>query len=147
MLKILLGKIHKSNLSNLCCLLEAYFWYTNNYNIKSILISKLLEQNLLIQNLSEPAFFKISALTIFQLLYFKWTMVRHNEHSITFLQLTDLVHVLQVTLADFKPDKLLKSKEKMWSLKNIRTFVFRETVKILKCSKDNSFLRKLKNKI
>ena len=40
-------------------------------------------------------------------------MVRHNEHSITFLQLTDLVHVLQVTLADFKPDKLLKSKEKI----------------------------------
>ena len=27
-------------------------------------------------------------------------MVRHNEHSIKFLHLTDLLHVLQVTLAD-----------------------------------------------
>ena len=26
-------------------------------------------------------------------------MVRHNEHSMKFLQLTDLLHVLQVTLA------------------------------------------------
>ena len=30
--------------------------------------------------------------------------------SLTFLQLTDLLHVLQVTLADIRPDKLIKTK-------------------------------------
>ena len=35
-------------------------------------------------------------------------MVRHNEHSIKFLQLTDLLHVLQITFADIRPDKSIK---------------------------------------
>ena len=39
-------------------------------------------------------------------------MVRHNEHSITFLQLTDLLHVLQVTLAENRPDKFFLKKKK-----------------------------------
>ena len=39
-------------------------------------------------------------------------MVRHNEHSIKFLQLTDLLHVLQVTLADIRPDKFKKKRKK-----------------------------------
>ena len=29
----------------------------------------------------------------------------HNEHSVKFLQLTDLLHVLQITLADIRPGK------------------------------------------
>ena len=47
-------------------------------------------------------------------------MVRHNEHSMKFLQLTDLLHVLQVTLAlwqtldqtSLKNEKKKKKKEK-----------------------------------
>ena len=39
-------------------------------------------------------------------------MVRHNEHSIKFLQLTDLFHVLQITLADIRPDKSIKKEKK-----------------------------------
>ena len=39
-------------------------------------------------------------------------MVRHNEHSITFLQLTGLLHVLQINLADIRPDKLIKKEKK-----------------------------------
>ena len=39
-------------------------------------------------------------------------MVRHNEHSIKFLQLTDLLHVLQITFADIRPDKSIKKKKK-----------------------------------
>ena len=39
-------------------------------------------------------------------------MVRHNEHSITFLQLTDLLHVLQITFADIRPDQSIKKREK-----------------------------------
>ena len=42
----------------------------------------------------------------------KLTMVRHNEHSIKFLQLTDLVHVLQIIPADIRPNKLKKSQRK-----------------------------------
>ena len=38
-------------------------------------------------------------------------MVKHNEHSIKFLQLTDLLHVLQITLVDIRPDKLKKRKK------------------------------------
>ena len=34
-------------------------------------------------------------------------MVKHNEHSIKFLQLTDLLHVLQVTLAENRPGKFV----------------------------------------
>ena len=30
--------------------------------------------------------------------------------SLKFLQLTDLLHMLQVTLADIRPDKLIKTK-------------------------------------
>ena len=39
-------------------------------------------------------------------------MVKHNEHSIKFLQLTDLVHVLQIIPADIRPNKLKKSQRK-----------------------------------
>ena len=38
-------------------------------------------------------------------------MVRHNEHSSKFLQLIDLLHMLQVTLANIRPDKLKKEKK------------------------------------
>ena len=64
------------------------------------------------QNLSEPVFFIISASTKFKLLHFKSTMVRYNEHSIKFLHLSDLLHVLQVTLADTRPDKKKERKKK-----------------------------------
>ena len=39
-------------------------------------------------------------------------MVRYNEHSIKFLQLTDLLHVLQITLADIRPDNSIKKEKK-----------------------------------
>ena len=39
-------------------------------------------------------------------------MVRHNEHSIIFLQLTGLVHALQVIPADIRLDKFKKSQRK-----------------------------------
>ena len=39
-------------------------------------------------------------------------MVRHNEHSIQFVQLTDLLHMLQVTLTDIRLGKLQKKKGK-----------------------------------
>ena len=42
-----------------------------------------------IQNLSVPVFFTVSTSTTFKLLHFKGTSVRHNEHSIKFLQLTE----------------------------------------------------------
>ena len=38
-------------------------------------------------------------------------MVRHNECSITFLQETDLLHVLEITFADIRADKSIKKKE------------------------------------
>ena len=38
-------------------------------------------------------------------------MVRHNEHSVKLLQLTDLLHVLQVNLTDIKTNKSIKKKE------------------------------------
>ena len=41
-------------------------------------------------------------------------MVRHNEHSIKFLQLTDLLHVLQITFGDIRPDKSIKKRERKW---------------------------------
>ena len=44
-------------------------------------------------------------------------MVRHNEHSTKFLQLTDLLHVLQITLADIRPDIPISKKRK----KNVTT--------------------------
>ena len=44
-------------------------------------------------------------------------MVRHNEHSTKFLQLTDLLHVLQITLADIRPDMSISKKRK----KNVTT--------------------------
>ena len=83
-------------------------------------------------------------------------MVRHNEHSIKFLQLTDLLRVLHITLADIRPDKSIKKKKK--KRKNVMTklvkallplnplivyaitFIIRETVRISKCSKLNNFL-------
>ena len=54
-------------------------------------------------------------------------MVRHNEHSFKFLQLTDFLHVIQVTLTDIRPDKSI--------IANAITFILRETVRISKCSK------------
>ena len=39
-------------------------------------------------------------------------MVRHNEHSIKFVQLTDLLQVLQLTFADVRPDKSIKQKKR-----------------------------------
>ena len=42
-----------------------------------------------IQNLSVPVFSTVSASTTFKLLYFKGTSVRHNEHSIKFVQVTE----------------------------------------------------------
>ena len=39
-------------------------------------------------------------------------MARLNEHSIRFLQLTDLLHVLQVTLPGIRQDKLKKKRKK-----------------------------------
>ena len=40
-------------------------------------------------------------------------MVRHNEYSIKFLELTDLLHLLQITFADIRPDKSIeKEKER-----------------------------------
>ena len=64
-----------------------------------------------IQNLSESVFFIISASITFKLLLFKWIWVRHNEHSVKSLQLNDLLHVLQVTLAGIEPVKLKKTKK------------------------------------
>ena len=39
-------------------------------------------------------------------------MVRHNEHLIKFLQLTDLLHVLQITLVDIIKVNSRRKKEK-----------------------------------
>ena len=39
--------------------------------------------------------------------------LEHNEHSIKFLQLTHLLHVLQITLAEIRPNKLIKKKKKI----------------------------------
>ena len=82
-------------------------------------------------------------------------MVRHNEHSIKFLYLNDLLHVLQITFADIRPDKSIKKSERK---KNVMTKLMKallplnpliadaitliivETVIISKCSKLNSFL-------
>ena len=38
-------------------------------------------------------------------------MVRHNEHSVKLLQLTDLLRVLQVNLTDIRTNKSVKKKE------------------------------------
>ena len=64
-----------------------------------------------IQNLSETVFFIISASTTFKLLHFKWTTVRHNEHSIKFLQLTDLLPVLEIILLTLDQTSQQKKKE------------------------------------
>ena len=84
-------------------------------------------------------------------------MVRHNEHSIKFLQLTDLLHVLQITFADIRPDKSIKKRERK---KNVMakllkallplnplvadaiTFIIIETVRISKCFKLVFFKKK-----
>ena len=79
-------------------------------------------------------------------------MVRHNEHSIKFLQVTDLLHVLQITSADIRPDKSLKKRKNVMTklmkallplnllIADAITFIIIETVRISKCSKLNSFL-------
>ena len=38
-------------------------------------------------------------------------MVRHNEYSIRFIPLTDLLHVLQEILPDIRPDQKKKCDE------------------------------------
>ena len=88
-------------------------------------------------------------------------MVRHNEHSIKFLYLNDLLHVLQITFADIRPDKSIKKSERK---KNVMTklmkallplnpliadaitFIIIQTVRISKCSKLNSSFFFLKKK-
>ena len=90
-------------------------WYSL-WSFKVAKGNKLLEQNMHIQNLSEPVVFIISASTTFKLLHFKWNMVRHNEHPIRFLQPTDLLHLSQLTFVDIRPDKSIKKKKKMWWL-------------------------------
>ena len=88
-------------------------------------------------------------------------MIRHNKLSTKFLQLTDLLYVLQVTLADVKPNKAKirkegtkKKKEKKENKKGRKcddytcknfvsypliadtiTFILKETVRISKYSK------------
>ena len=64
-----------------------------------------------IQNLSESVFFIIFVSTKVKLLCFKWAMVRHNEYSIRFIPLTDLLHVLQEILPDIRPDQKKKCDE------------------------------------
>ena len=89
-------------------------------------------------------------------------MVRYNEHSIKFLQLTGLQHVLQISLADIRPDRSIKKKKK--GEKNMMTklikgllplnlliadaiiFIIIETVRISKFSKPNIFFFFLKKK-
>ena len=87
-------------------------------------------------------------------------MVRHNEHSIKVLQMTDLLHVLQITLADIRPGKSIKKTEKKNLMTKLMkallplnppiadaiTFIIRETVRISKYSKLNSFLKPIKLK-
>ena len=69
--------------------------------------------------------------------------------------MTDLLHVLQITFANIRPDKLIKKRERK---KNVMTklmkallplnpliadaitFIIIETVRISKCSKLNGFL-------
>ena len=40
-------------------------------------------------------------------------MVRHNEYSIRFIPLTDLLHVLQEILPDIRPDQKKKGMNKL----------------------------------
>ena len=42
-------------------------------------------------------------------------MVRHNEHSIKVLQMTDLLHVLQIPLADIRPKKSIKREREKYN--------------------------------
>ena len=58
-------------------------------------------------------------------------MVRHNEHSIKFLQLTDLLHVLQVTLADIRPDRFKKKERKKVRKKGKKTKRERKEIQYL----------------
>ena len=88
-------------------------------------------------------------------------MVRHNEHSIKFLQLTDLLHVLQITFANIRPEKSIKKREREKDvIANLMkaflplnpliaaaiAFIVIETVRISKYSKLNSFLFLKKSK-
>ena len=78
-------------------------------------------------------------------------MVRYDEHSIKFLQLTDSLHVLQITLADNSQVNKKKEKNVMTKLMKALlplhpliadsiSFMVTETVRVSKCSKLNSFL-------
>ena len=126
--------------------------------------NKLLKQSMRIQNLSEPVFFITSGSATIKLLHFKWTMVRHNEHSIKFLQLTNfynwLIKFLQISIACvtnnfafIRPNKSIKKEKNNVTTKLMKallshnpligdaiTFNKRETVRFSKCLKLNSFL-------
>lgn len=64
-----------------------------------------------IQNLSELGFFIISTSETFKSLYFRFISLRYNKHSSKLLHLTDLLQMLQVTLADNKLYKFKKRKK------------------------------------
>ena len=94
--------------------------------------NKLLEQYMQTQNLSEPVFFIISASTTFKLLHFKWTMIKHNEHSLKVLQLADLLKVLQVTLAEIIPGKFKKRKKKIRKEENVMTKLLKALLPLIR---------------
>ena len=71
-----------------------------------------MDQYMQTQNISEPVMFITSASTTFRSMHFKWTMVKQIEPSIKFLQLIDLLHVFQVTLADIRQESKKKERKK-----------------------------------
>ena len=62
------------------------------------------------QKLSEAELFIISPLTTFKLFNFRFLLASHKKRSVKFLQLNDLLHVVQVTLARTRPYKFAKRK-------------------------------------
>ena len=110
---------HLLNILNSCqnCRYSGYcFVYYSLWSFIVVKGRKLLELYMHIQNLSGPVFFIIFASTTFKLLHFKWNMVGCNEHSIKFIQLTELLHVLQVTQTDktrHKNQIIMKNKKRM----------------------------------
>ena len=81
-------------------------------------------------------------------------MGRRNEHSTKFLQLTDLLHVLQMILEDIRPgNSIRKKKRKNVTTKLVKallplnrliadaiTFIISETARISKSLNLTSFL-------
>ena len=66
----------------------------------------LLEQDMQIQNLSEPEFSIISTRATFRCI-----LIRHIEHSIKSLQLTDLLHYLELTRQTLDHIKLKRERK------------------------------------